>query len=481
MAELRSIYFNETSGDDVIIGTSGNDHIDAWEGNDTVYGLAGNDTLFGWTGNDFIDGGDGDDWIFGEGGTDILTGGAGNDIFGEFDQWHNGDTITDFSIGDMILIRDADIATFAFTLEGELLTFTGAQTAQFQGGTMILLGAAGATLVASAYSEGGVQITMTARPAIIPDSRSDFNGDGRSDILWRNADGTVGDWLANANGTFTSNGASVTGVPAYWTIVGTGDFNGDGKDDILWRGAGGEVGDWLAAGNGSGAFAYNAAGGVTTVSTSWQIEGIGDFNGDGKDDILWRNTDGTVGTWSGRPNGGFTANNAAVFNVTTDWQIAAVGDFNGDGRDDILWRHSSGTIANWLAQPNGAFAPNNASLAGISTDWQIVGTGDFNGDRRDDILWRHTDGTIANWTANHFGVFSPNTASLVGITNDWNIAAIGDYNGDGRDDILWRHDSGTVADWLASASANGTFVPNNASIVSVPNDWIVQAPDVQWV
>ena len=123
----------ETPGDDVIFGTSGDDLIDGWENNDTIYGLAGNDTLFGWNGNDIIDGGDGNDWIFGEGGTDFLTGGAGNDTFGEFDQWLNGDTITDFSIRDVILIRDANISTFSFSLAGSSLTFTGAQTPQFFG------------------------------------------------------------------------------------------------------------------------------------------------------------------------------------------------------------------------------------------------------------------------------------------------------------------------------------------------------------
>ena len=151
MAELpHSTYNAATAGDDVIFGTSGDDLIDAGEGNDTIFGLAGNDTLFGWTGNDVIDGGDGDDWIFGEGGTDTLTGGAGNDTFGEYDQWLNGDTITDFSVGDVILIRDADISTFTFSLDGEKLTFTGAPTPEFTGGFIMLTGATGAALAASA-------------------------------------------------------------------------------------------------------------------------------------------------------------------------------------------------------------------------------------------------------------------------------------------------------------------------------------------
>jgi serralysin len=434
-------------------------------GGDTLTGNSVNNILRGNAGFDILIGNGGNDTLIGGANNDTMTGGTGSDSFQDTTSNLSGDTITDFGAGDRIVFTNANLASFTFSLAGTTLSFSG--------GSLTLQGTS-VSLVASAAAEGGVQITIQT---VVIDVRDDFNGDGRSDILWRHADGTIGNWLANADATFTSNGASVTNVPAYWSVAGTGDFNGDGRDDILWRGAAGEVGDWLAGGNGG--FAYNAAAGVTAIPSSWQVEGVGDFNGDNRDDILWRNTDGTVGTWSGQANGGFVANNAAVFTVSADWQIVATGDFNGDGKDDILWRHSSGTIADWLANASGGFAPNNSSIVGITNDWMIVGTGDFNGDNRDDILWRHTSGTVANWTANGDGTFTPNNASLVTITNDWNIAAIGDYNGDNRDDILWRHDSGTVADW--TANANGSFAPNNSSFVGIPNDWQVQSPDTLWV
>jgi Ca2+-binding RTX toxin-like protein len=436
------------SGADTITGNSVDNILRGNAGTDTLVGNGGNDTLIGGANND------------------LMTGGAGADTFSDTTGNLSGDTITDFAAGDRIVFTNASLGTFTFSLNATTLTFTG--------GSLTLQGGVGGTLVASAAAGGGVQLALQA---VINDVRNDFNGDGRSDILWRHTDGTIGDWLANANATFTSNGGSVTNVPAYWTVAGTGDFNGDGRDDILWRGGGGEVGDWLAGINGD--FAYNAAAGVTSIPNSWQVEGVGDFNADGRDDILWRHTDGTVGTWSGTVSGGFVANNAAVFSVTNDWHIVGTGDFNGDGKDDILWRHDSGTIADWLANASGGFSPNNASLVGIGTDWQIIGTGDFNNDGRDDILWRNSAGTVADWTANADGTFSPNFASLVTITTDWHVAAIGDYNGDGRDDILWRHDSGTVADW--TANANGSFSPNNLSFVGIPTDWHVQSADTLWV
>ena len=71
---------------------------------------------------------------------------------------------------------------------------------------------------------------------------------------------------------------SVRGVAA--------DFDGDGKNDILWRKTStGSVSIWLMNG---GASSPKAAPG--TVSNSWVIQGFGDFNGDRKADVLWRNT-----------------------------------------------------------------------------------------------------------------------------------------------------------------------------------------------
>jgi hypothetical protein len=64
--------------------------------------------------------------------------------------------------------------------------------------------------------------------------------------------------------------ASITAVDNYWQIAGIGDFNGDGKDDILWRGQNGEVGNWLASQTGT--FAYNDAAGITSASTSWHVQ-----------------------------------------------------------------------------------------------------------------------------------------------------------------------------------------------------------------
>jgi len=55
---------------------------------------------------------------------------------------------------------------------------------------------------------------------------------------------------------------------------------------------------------------------------------------------------------------------------TVSWDIVGTGDYNGDGRDDIMWRNDNGYITNWLGQTQGAFVYNDANAGVlIPTNW----------------------------------------------------------------------------------------------------------------
>jgi Ca2+-binding RTX toxin-like protein len=301
---------------------------------------------------------------------------------------------------------------------------------------------------------------------------ADFNGDGKDDLLWRNANGTVTDWLSNGAG-FADNLNVYRVIGPDWRIVGTGDFNGDGRSDILWRNADGTVTDWLSNGT-----SFTDNGSLNrVVPADWHVEATGDFNGDGKDDILWRNANGTVTDWLSNGTG-FVDNGSLNRVVPAAWQIAATGDFNGDGRADILWRNADGTVTDWLSNGTG-FVDNGALSRVVPADWDIVATGDFNGDGKDDILWRNADGTVTDWLADaspNSSGFSDNASFYRAVSLNWQVTGIGDFNGDGRDDIAWRNADGMVTDWLSNGVS---FTDNSAATRAVPLEWAVQHDGLQ--
>jgi hypothetical protein len=229
--------------------------------------------------------------------------------------------------------------------------------------------------------------------------RGDFNADGRTDILWRHDDsGENVLWFMNGanlvSGTFLTPAAL---GDTRWKMVGTHDFNADLKTDILWRhDTSGENVVWYMNGSvlTSGTFTTPSA----LADVSWRVAGTGDFNGDGKPDIVFHHQgSGQVVIWymngSVLASGTFTTPSALP---DTTWQLVGVADFSSpaDGKPDLVWR-------NQVTGENLVWFMNNAVKLGESlttptsmadTGWQIVATGDYSvpADFKTDIVWRHS-------------------------------------------------------------------------------------------
>src|SRR5215831_15739196 len=235
----------------------------------------------------------------------------------------------------------------------------------------------------------------------------DLNGEGESDIVWRDTSGNVAVWLMN--GAAVSSSGQFGAMPT-WSLVGQRDFNGDGKSDLLWRDTSGNIAIWFM--NGA---QVSSSTGVGNVSTTWSVVGTADFNGDGNGDILWRDTSGNIAVWL--MNGAQVLSSGGLGNIPTTWSIVGTGDFNGDGMSDILWRDSSGNIAIWFM--NGSQVLSSGGLGNILTTWSIVETGDYNGDGKSDILWRDTSGNVVIWFMN--GTQVSQSAGLGNISTVWSI------------------------------------------------------------
>jgi len=185
--------------------------------------------------------------------------------------------------------------------------------------------------------------------------------------------------------------------------------------------------------------------------TAWEIAGTGDFNSDGKVDILWRYYG--PGTYQGLNviwhMDGTTRLNEVIFSRVSDtnWRIVGTGDFNFDGKTDVLWRyHGPGTYEglNIVWYMDGTTRLNEVIFSRVSdTNWRIGGTGDFNSDGRVDILWRyHGTGTYEglNVVWHMDGITRLNEVIFSRVTDTaWEIGGTGDFDADGKVDILWRY------------------------------------------
>ncbi|WP_162314766.1 FG-GAP-like repeat-containing protein [Pseudoxanthomonas yeongjuensis] len=304
-----------------------------------------------------------------------------------------------------------------------------------------------------------VPIIATFRATVVPigGAVSDFNGDGVSDILWRNLSSGRSTIWKSANSTTEQGVATLSDLT--WKMVGSGDFDGDGITDILWRNSSTGRNSIWKSGNSTKLQAV-----ATVADLTWTVAGVGDFNKDGKADIVWRNIK------TGRNSIWLSGNTATQRRVATlsnlSYKIVGIGDFNGDGIADILWRNTAnGRNSVWKSGLN-------TSLIGMTTvtdqRWTVVGVGDFDGDGKSDVLWRHTvSGANSIWKS-----ANSRTPQLVASVTDqrWKVAAIGDYSGDGQSDILWRHSlTGANTIWRSG------LVANPQTVTAVTNlDYAVQ-------
>ena len=293
----------------------------------------------------------------------------------------------------------------------------------------------------------------------------DFNGDCKSDILWRNGSlEEVYEWLMN--GTSILSQGSPGGPSSAWVIEGAGDFNGDGKSDILWQNSGsGEVYLWLMNGT---AIASQGTPGTVLPSSGWVIAGVGDFDGNGTSDVLWRNTiSGDVYLWFMNGTTIASQGDVGVVSPSSGWNIVGVGDFNGDGKADILWQNStSGEVYLWLMSGTTIASQGSPGTVSPSSGWVIQGTGDFDGNGMSDILWRNSaSGEVYIWLMN--GMTLAGQGSPATVSSAWSIKGTGDYNGDGKADVLWQNSSGEVYVW----EMNGLTITGQGSPGTASSPW----------
>jgi len=291
---------------------------------------------------------------------------------------------------------------------------------------------------------------------------ADINGDGKDDLLWRQlVPGSFADWQMNGSSVLSMS----KGFPAdsSFTLVAAGKFYGPGKpDDLVWANSG-SIWMWVPSGS---TFVFQR---IASMPPGWMIIGSGDVDGDGKADLIFRNvseTSGNGGIAYWRMNGSTVTYRSPLFSMSPSYHEAAIGDFNGDGRTDILWTNGTSLVL-WLSTGSRF---TQQSVGDYPAGWQLLGCGDVNGDGKCDLVWYNsTSGAIAFWLMNGSSVTY--RSRTIPPPPGYAPVTIADFNGDGKVDIVWSNNYSLVM-WLG----NGNGFGGGTTFSSYPAGWFVAPP-----
>lgn len=295
-------------------------------------------------------------------------------------------------------------------------------------------------------------------PSIGAAAQIDFNGDGKADVYWQNSDtGQVAVWFMN--GASIASAQLLPYRPNEYSQRNPrmADLDGDAKTDLFWLpyGYGGGSIQWrLWLMDGAQVKAETAP--SVSLRGQYPLLAFADFTGDGKADFLWKDI-GYGGAVLWTMNGTVVQStkkiaNAIPMNASNDGSeqvIVAAADFNGDGRADILWRDTSNSnLTMWFM--NGPSVIGTASLYHVTDpNYAIAAVTDVDHDGKNDLVWYNSStGAVVVWEMDGAAI---KAAALVATVSDlnWQIGTAGDFDGDGRGDLIWQNvANGDVVVWL---------------------------------
>jgi alkaline phosphatase len=249
--------------------------------------------------------------------------------------------------------------------------------------------------------------TVAAPPGYTPQMEwftlsPDLNGDGRGEVLALKASsGALYAYPASTSGSLTGGTTLISSGMQGQRIFGPGDWNGDGKADVVTVDKSGYM--WLYPGDGKGNLGTKKE--IGHGWTPFRIIPAGDLTQDGANDMLAIDAGGRLWLYAGNGSGGFKGQPKQVGQGWVGLELYAAGDLNNDGKNDILAILPNSTLWAYSGRGNGTFSVPRQVGRGWGT-FELAAGADLNGDGRADIVGRYNaTGELYYYQGNGGGSF----------------------------------------------------------------------------
>jgi len=351
-------------------------------------------------------------------------------------------------------------------------------------------------IVGGNLSRANFSLVQTATVRSMSAGAIDIDGSGKHNIVLRNFTRNTPTMMVGrlVNNVFQFTTQEDPG--ANFRMVAAADLDGNGKSDMVFmnttQGTFGDVTIWPD-------FLHASERPWRQVKQVWDVQVVGDLDGDGQADVVWRylaadpRDTGVSYIW-------FTnGTNAPVVRkrggAPLDWQLLGAADFNADGAADMVYISPANEVKVLMATANRTCA--NISGGTIAAGFKALKLADFSGAGRADILVRNAetgqnairqmnatglplpaftgnpDDPNASCTATDLSLAAA-TFNIPATDPTWLFYAAGDFNGDGYADIAWMKPDGTIVLWLMGVTTNAPTVIANAG--SAPAGYSVFQP-----
>ena len=389
-------------------------------------------------------------------------------------------TAPEFTTGPVVAVKGKDItlswvaddvtgvAGYEVTFNGKVYNLKFPVTGEEVGFDFADLDEGRYTVSVSAYDKAGNKVTSEETTVNLQVSAK-LSDNGVSQVVaWDAGRGAAG-YLAtdvDGNASWVSVGYNMAEI---WDVVAVGKFAGSSVDNdglLLYNKVNNTFAAWTDLSSGS--YGYKS---LCWVESDFSTKCIANLDGNGYDDVLIYNTEGSFGVVLD------AATYDDIWHVSDappTVELIGAGTFgHEDGLDSLIIKNlTDGTYEMWhnddILAADWGWGKNTILPAAEGVE--IAAIGDFSGDGIDDIvMWNTNNGEVIVLEDGK----GDGEQTVLGTldTNKWEISAVGDYNGDGTEDLLLRElTSGYGGVYFANGGDLSQITGLGISIATDKND-----------